>query len=55
MPDKTVVAIAVADEASANLKIFTKRVLREMYGSTEIDKLGFRESWAFIGVKNDPT
>ena len=24
-------------------------------GSTEISKLGFRESWAFIGAKGDPS
>ena len=55
LPSGTIIAIAVSDEASDNLRELSKEILGEEMGSKEIFHLGFRESFAFIGVKGDPT
>lgn len=43
-----IIAIAIADEGSQNLTIPLRNKIKE-FGSRHIDRLGFRDSWAFIG------
>jgi len=50
MPMGTVFLVAVRDEASRLLSKEVKDFFGAM-GSVEVRKLGFREAWAFIGVK----
>jgi hypothetical protein len=50
MPVGTVYLVAVRDEASNQLSLEAKEFFGKM-GSSEVLKLGFRDSWAFIGVK----
>ena len=45
----SIVVVSVKDEASKNLSWEVKEFFEKM-GSTEIRYLGWRESWAFIGV-----
>lgn len=48
-----IVVFAIKDEATFNLKTIGKNAIKA-FGSQLIDKLEFRNSWAFIGKKNSP-
>lgn len=50
LPDGTIFMVAVKDEASNKLSEKVKEFFTKL-GSVEINALGFREAWAFIGVK----
>ncbi len=49
-PNGQVVAIAVKDEAQLNLTVRAKLACKSI-GSTLIDQLGYRGSWAIVGAK----
>lgn len=50
LPDGAIILTAVKDEASSHLSAKVKKFYEKM-GSQQIDALGYRHSWAFIGVK----
>jgi hypothetical protein len=50
LPKYCIVAAAVKDEASNKLSKDVKKMFAEL-GSKNIKNLGFREGWAFIGVR----
>jgi len=50
LPEGTIFMVSVKDEASNRLGEPVKEFFSKM-GSSEINALGFREAWAFIGVK----
>ncbi|XP_078678580.1 cell surface hyaluronidase CEMIP2-like [Branchiostoma floridae x Branchiostoma belcheri] len=54
IPSGRIVALAANDEASRWLEDSAKRKIREL-GSVEVDSLGHRDPWAFVGVKGDPS
>lgn len=49
-PEGTIFMVGVRDEASTKMTEKVKKFFRKM-GSSHVDQLGFRHSWAFIGVK----
>ena len=51
LPKDMIVAVGVADDGSTNLDYKAKLILGTMGSS--VASLGFRESWAFIGVKGE--
>jgi len=51
LPKFTLVCLAVKDEASRKLRQNGVIDILAGYGSKEIKKLGFRQGWAFIGMK----
>jgi hypothetical protein len=50
LPEGAIILSAVKDEASKRLSAKAKKFFEKM-GSQQVDALGFRHSWAFIGVK----
>eukprot|EP00058_Branchiostoma_floridae_P009022 XP_002594510.1 hypothetical protein BRAFLDRAFT_124969 [Branchiostoma floridae] len=52
IPPGRIVALAANDEASKNLEESAKSKIREL-GSVEVDSLGHRDPWAFVGVKGN--
>ncbi|XP_019628398.1 PREDICTED: transmembrane protein 2-like [Branchiostoma belcheri] len=54
IPSGRIVALAANDEASRWLEDSAKSKIREL-GSVEVDSLGYRDPWAFVGVKGDPS
>jgi len=50
LPEGTVIIAAVRDDGARNLKHSAKKVFMAM-GSQDIKKLGYKQSWGFIGVK----
>ncbi|KAI8511538.1 hypothetical protein Bbelb_106380, partial [Branchiostoma belcheri] len=54
IPSGRIVALAANDEASRWLEDSAKSKIREL-GSVEVDSLGHRDPWAFVGVKGDPS
>ena len=50
IPDDHIVAMAACDDATENLHEDTSKLIEEL-GSKHISKTGFREPWAFIGLK----
>ncbi|MEQ8469082.1 interleukin-like EMT inducer domain-containing protein [Coleofasciculus sp. E1-EBD-02] len=50
IPQGRVVAIAAKDDASFNLSDLAKTACKSI-GSTQIDRLQFRGSWAIVGIK----
>jgi hypothetical protein len=50
LPEGAIVLTAVKDEASKKLSAKAKKFFEKM-GSQQVDALGMRNSWAFIGVK----
>ena len=49
-PEVTVLLVSVRDEGSKILNGKVKKFFSKM-GSNDVNQLGFRHSWAFIGVK----
>jgi hypothetical protein len=49
-PEGTVLLVSVRDEGSKILNGKVKKFFSKM-GSNDVNQLGFRHSWAFIGVK----
>ncbi|MCU0342363.1 MAG: C25 family cysteine peptidase [Ignavibacterium sp.] len=54
IPSGKIVAIGVADDARNNLSVHLKDAIKTL-GSSKIDSLLFRGSWALIGWKGAPT
>ncbi|CAH1266051.1 TMEM2 [Branchiostoma lanceolatum] len=54
IPSGRIVALAANDEASRKLGDSAKSKIKEL-GSVEVDSLGHRDPWAFVGVKGDPS
>jgi len=50
LPKFTLVIVSAKDEASKKLSKGAKKLFEGM-GSKEVSKIGFRESWAFVGLK----
>ncbi len=54
IPSGKIVAIGVADDAANNISTHLKNAIKSL-GSSKIDSLQFRGSWALIGWKGAPT
>lgn len=54
IPSGKIVAIGVADDAANNISAHLKNAIKTL-GSSKIDSLQFRGSWALIGWKGAPT
>lgn len=54
IPYGKIVALGVADDAANNISIHLKNAIKSL-GSSKIDSLQFRGSWALIGWKGAPT
>lgn len=52
LPDGTIVAIAVADEASNLLTVTHREQIAALIGATKLPMLEFRSKYAFVGTKN---
>jgi hypothetical protein len=50
VPAGSIIMIAVKDDASKNLSNGVRKIIASM-GSKEIYNLGFRDAFAFIGIK----
>ena len=50
LPPGNIVVDAISDEGSSNLSVAVKNAIKAL-GSTKIDSVGFRDSWAIIGRK----
>lgn len=53
VPEGKIVVMGVADDAKTNLSVNLKNAIKSL-GSTKIDSLLFRGSWAIIGKKGAP-